>query len=207
MQRKIAILQSANLHFASHGFRGASLRDIARDAKVSLTLLNHHFGSKLDLLGAVVDAHRGVIERRILLFESARRSDPPPPTLSALLAQWVAELCHDAREADGRMFQRLLLRLLDDAETEATALIRARLEGFASSFVGALRALHPQASRRAVALAYVCTTSTALRLVTSMPRVAELAGEEPPAEGEVPADDQARLVKLLVAGAEAALRD
>src|SRR6201992_32017 len=64
MQRKTAILLAANHHFAHHGFRGASLRDIARDAQVSLTLLNHHFGSKYQLLSAVIDAHRAMLDER-----------------------------------------------------------------------------------------------------------------------------------------------
>jgi AcrR family transcriptional regulator len=55
---------AANHHFAHHGFRGASLRDIARDAQVSLTLLNHHFGSKFQLLSAVIDTHRAMLDER-----------------------------------------------------------------------------------------------------------------------------------------------
>ena len=50
MLRKQAILLAATEHFGRFGFRGASLRDIARSAGVSLTLLNHHFGSKAQLL-------------------------------------------------------------------------------------------------------------------------------------------------------------
>ena len=64
MQRKSAILVAANHHFAHYGFRGASLRDIARDAGVSLTLLNHHFGSKFQLLAAVIENRRPMLEER-----------------------------------------------------------------------------------------------------------------------------------------------
>ena len=64
MQRKNAILNAANHHFAHYGFLGASLRDIARDAQVSLTLLNHHFGSKYQLLSAVIDSHRTLLDER-----------------------------------------------------------------------------------------------------------------------------------------------
>src|SRR5476649_2956636 len=75
MQRKNAILVAANHHFAHYGFRGASLRDIARDAQVSLTLLNHHFGSKYQLLSAVIDSHRAMLDERasaLLELMSAR---------------------------------------------------------------------------------------------------------------------------------------
>src|ERR1700712_2475040 len=76
MQRKSAILLAANQHFAHYGFRGASLRDIARDAGVSLTLLNHHFGSKFQLLSAVIDSHREMLDERASALLAVMRSGP-----------------------------------------------------------------------------------------------------------------------------------
>ncbi|WP_223252362.1 TetR/AcrR family transcriptional regulator [Paracoccus mutanolyticus] len=40
------ILDSAELHFAEHGFSGASLRDMAADAGVNQALIRYYFGSK-----------------------------------------------------------------------------------------------------------------------------------------------------------------
>lgn len=44
-----AILRAAFDEFARVGFKGASLRSIGDAAKVNHRLINHHFGSKLDL--------------------------------------------------------------------------------------------------------------------------------------------------------------
>jgi len=44
-----AILRAAYDEFARVGFQGASLRNIGDTAKVNHRLINHHFGSKLDL--------------------------------------------------------------------------------------------------------------------------------------------------------------
>jgi AcrR family transcriptional regulator len=41
-----AILHAATVMFGKHGFRGASIRQIAREAGVSPGLVQHHFGTK-----------------------------------------------------------------------------------------------------------------------------------------------------------------
>src|ERR1700750_2172301 len=89
MQRKKAILVAANHHFAHHGFRGASLRDIARDAQVSLTLLNHHFGSKYQLLSAVIDSHRTMLDARAAATLQLVTAGQGRFTLRDLVQVWI----------------------------------------------------------------------------------------------------------------------
>jgi AcrR family transcriptional regulator len=54
-QRSSDILDAATAVFATHGYRGGSLRDIARQLDLSLTSIVHHFGTKYDLLEAVLE--------------------------------------------------------------------------------------------------------------------------------------------------------
>lgn len=54
-QRSSDILDAAARVFATHGYHGGSLRDIARQLDVSLTSIVHHFGSKYELLEAVLE--------------------------------------------------------------------------------------------------------------------------------------------------------
>lgn len=54
-QRSADILDAATNVFATHGYHGGSLRDIARQLDVSLTSIVHHFGTKYDLLEAVLE--------------------------------------------------------------------------------------------------------------------------------------------------------
>jgi AcrR family transcriptional regulator len=49
-----AILESARLQFVEHGYEGATVRRIAAAAGVDPALVHHYFGSKDDLLLAVV---------------------------------------------------------------------------------------------------------------------------------------------------------
>ena len=61
---KQAILRAAFDEFARVGFNGASLRNIADAAKVNHRLINHHFGTKLDLWKAAASyAFNGFYDR------------------------------------------------------------------------------------------------------------------------------------------------
>ncbi|MBK7975993.1 MAG: TetR/AcrR family transcriptional regulator [Deltaproteobacteria bacterium] len=50
------VLGAASLLFAEHGVDGVSVRDVARDAGVSLGLVHHYFGSKDALYQAAIAA-------------------------------------------------------------------------------------------------------------------------------------------------------
>jgi AcrR family transcriptional regulator len=54
-QRSSDILDAAATVFATHGYHGGSLRDISRELNVSLTSIVHHFGTKYELLEAVLE--------------------------------------------------------------------------------------------------------------------------------------------------------
>lgn len=54
-QRSREILDAATTVFATHGYSGGSLRDIARQLDLSLTSITHHFGTKYELLEAVLE--------------------------------------------------------------------------------------------------------------------------------------------------------
>jgi AcrR family transcriptional regulator len=49
------ILDAATTVFGTHGYHGGSLRDISRELNLSLTSITHHFGSKYELLEAVLE--------------------------------------------------------------------------------------------------------------------------------------------------------
>jgi TetR/AcrR family transcriptional regulator len=50
---KASILAAAERRFVAHGFAGTSMSDIARGARVTKSLIHHHFGSKEDLWNEV----------------------------------------------------------------------------------------------------------------------------------------------------------
>jgi len=102
---KEKILDAAEKLFARDGFHATSLRAITGDAAVNLAAVNYHFGSKEELLEAV-------IERRLLPL-NRRRSDLLEAELKA------------AQEAGRRPEARPLMRAL----VEPTIRLREQGEG------------------------------------------------------------------------------
>jgi len=204
MQRKNAILVAANHHFAHYGFRGASLRDIARDAEVSLTLLNHHFGSKFQLLSAVIDSHRAMLDERASALQALIASGPGRFTVRDLVQVWIRLAFRTAAEPDGEQFLRLMARVIDDPSEEAAEVVREKLDDAALVFIDALQQCYPNATRYAAASAYLYVSAALLKFLVGSRRLFRLAQAGAPADAG--AEDQARLTRFLVAGIEAALR-
>lgn len=71
--------------FALHGARGVSLRDVAREADVSPSLVVHHFGSK-DGLRDAVDTHVADVMTRLI----GELTDQPDDAGRATAALWAA---------------------------------------------------------------------------------------------------------------------
>lgn len=59
------LLDAAGERFAAHGFRGATLREIAERAGANLAAANYHFGSKEGLYLEVAREHFEALERRL----------------------------------------------------------------------------------------------------------------------------------------------
>lgn len=104
-QRSIDILDAATTVFATRGYRGGSLRDIARELDLSLTSIVHHFGTKEELLEAVLErADRTTEQNEVFDFDAACaefgvahatldrvRSGPQRPGILSLFAVLSAE--------------------------------------------------------------------------------------------------------------------
>ena len=203
MQRKSAILLAANQHFAHYGFRGASLRDIARDAGVSLTLLNHHFGSKFQLLAAVIESHRPMLDDRSSALLAVMQNGPGSYTVGDLVNVWIRIAFDTAKDPDGELFLRLVVRVIDDPSEEALQVVRDKLDDAALVFIDALQQCYPNATRYAAASVYLYVSATLLKFLVGSKRLFRLAHSGAPEDAR--AEDQSRLARFLVAGIDAAL--
>lgn len=84
--RREEILDGASALFAEHGYDGASLRDIAAHVGLSHPGMLHHFPTKEDLLGAVID--RLETQAQNALDHIAEISADPAALLRALSGLW-----------------------------------------------------------------------------------------------------------------------
>ena len=67
--RRTAILDAARAQFAAQGFGGTSMRAIARDAGVDVSLISHYFGDKAGLLVATMELPVNPIEKIASVIE------------------------------------------------------------------------------------------------------------------------------------------
>ena len=107
--RKDIILDRAEVHFADHGFQGASLSAIARDCEVGNPGLLHHFPSKELLYRAVLEKQAAeLMERMHKRVDKAEGIRERLQAFVSLQVEWM-----QSRPAGFRLITR---ELLDNAE-------------------------------------------------------------------------------------------
>lgn len=94
----------ANL-FARDGVDGALTRAIVTAAgQANDSAVNYHFGSRLGLLGAILERHMAAIEAR-------QPAGPPPTDIPGLIAVITLPVSGELESADGRDFLRIIVQL------------------------------------------------------------------------------------------------
>ena len=68
-QRRAEILAAFSRVLADHGYAGATIAAIAREAEVAPGLIHHHFQNKEELLGGLLDALMAGFRKRIAHHE------------------------------------------------------------------------------------------------------------------------------------------
>lgn len=118
---KEKILDSAEKLFALEGFHATSLRAITSDAGVNLAAVNYHFGSKDELLGAVIERrltplnqHRSdLLEAELATAKAESRRPDPRQVMRALVEPTI----HLREQGSGtEQFITLVGRILADPQ-------------------------------------------------------------------------------------------
>jgi AcrR family transcriptional regulator len=109
------LLEAAGAVFAARGYRGATLREIARRAGTNLAAANYHFGSKQRLYREVARSHFQRLQRR--LAESGALAEPE--ALAALSPAQLGDLL--------RARVRTMLETLLDRENPHATLMKREL--------------------------------------------------------------------------------
>ncbi len=84
-ERRRLILETAIVHFANKGYHNASTQKIAADVGISTTGLMHHFGSKQELLRAVLETRETQAFEQF--FHRLDPAEPDPVELFRLIAE------------------------------------------------------------------------------------------------------------------------
>ena len=134
-QRRAEIVASATAVFAARGYRGGSLREIAKQLGMSLTSVVHHFPSKSALLVAVLenadsahadsfqaDTRKEGVAHAVLQFVRRNIERPEMLRLLALMAAEASAPDHPAHEWFRDRYEQVVALL-------ATAVRRDQDEG------------------------------------------------------------------------------
>lgn len=196
------ILATAYDLFAANGIDGASIRDIARGATVSLAMVHHYFGSKQGLyqacIGAMLEELSGLGAELQASLATQGLGDPSKVISEAVLSGFRYARTH-------RTAVRLLQRsLVDTGEIDA----RVRDQNMVpfldtvSGVLGALTNRSPASLRLPIQSAIFLVVRYA---ITSERELTQLAGAS--ADAHAPQDETpAAIVAVEVHLAEAALR-
>jgi len=134
-QQQQAILQHAARLFASRGFPGTSMNELASAAGISKALLYHYYEDKYQLLVAIAEGH---IDRLTALVDEV---DAEPRTAEARLCRLIERFVQEY--ADAHAHHQVLvqdIKYLDAADEQR---IRDKERHVVASFAAAIAAVHP----------------------------------------------------------------
>jgi AcrR family transcriptional regulator len=197
--RQRRILRVALRLFAENEYAGVSLRDIAGEAGVSLTLIDHHFGAKHALFAAVVRSWCPAFGHAALEIRHALAQGRVGGT-GDLLEMVIAPVRQLLADPDGPPVLRLWARHRHSTELAISGPMGLAIEPFRAKIERALERIYPESTAAdrawAVAFAFAAILEYA---------IAELPGGEPVASASPSPEGQQLLLRYIEAGWRASL--
>lgn len=123
-QTALRILLAAENIFARGGYRAMTLREVTREAKVNLAAVNYHFGSKSNLMRAIIRERFEPINRKRLrlLDASITAHSPDPVPLGEIFDALLRPMFTESNNASGEKIT--LTQIIGRALAEPADLLR-----------------------------------------------------------------------------------
>jgi AcrR family transcriptional regulator len=149
MSTKNKILNAAEQSFADKGFNGTSLREITSKAEVNLAAVNYHFGSKKELIKAVMSRYMNELSPRL---ESALEDicqAPQQPNLVEVFSAFVEPLLalNQFQKNGTRNFLQLLGRGYSDSQGFLRWFLTTQYPNVITYFITAVQKAYPELSK------------------------------------------------------------
>lgn len=148
MTTKDKILNAAEKLFAEQGFNGTSLREITSAAEVNLAAVNYHFGSKKELIKAVMSRYMNELSPN-LSATLASVCALEQPNLTQVFSAFVSPLVslNEFRENGTAIFLLLLGRGYSDSQGFLRWFLTTRYPEVMENFVTAVKKAYPELSQ------------------------------------------------------------
>lgn len=142
---KERILDAAEFLLAENGYEATSLRAVTQAAGVNLAAVNYHFGSKKDLLEAVVRRVAEPVSRSRLEKLEAIEESSDEPTVEIVLRAFLEPVFHHLHDAGprGRTVFLLLSRVMSDPDPRIQNMLAAAFGDVGQRFIEHLAVLLP----------------------------------------------------------------
>lgn len=149
MSTKTKILDTADVLFANKGFNGTSLREITSLAEVNLAAVNYHFGSKKELIKAVMSRYMNELSPRLESSLNTICLDDAKPTLVEVFSAFLEPLLHlnHFKENGTSTFLQLLGRGYTDSQGFLRWFLTTQYPDVFSYFTQAINKAYPELSK------------------------------------------------------------
>jgi len=146
MSTKNKILDAAEYLFADKGFNGTSLREITSQAEVNLAAVNYHFGSKKELIKAVMSRYMNELSPRLESSLQVLCDSDQQPTLVDVFSAFIEPLLslNDYKENGTSHFLQLLGRGYTDSQGFLRWFLTTQYPNVISNFVDAVQKAYPE---------------------------------------------------------------
>ena len=177
MSTKTKILDAAEQLFAVRGFNGTSLREITSQAEVNLAAVNYHFGSKKELIKAVMSRFLDVLSPRLTLALVKLCEDETPPNLVEVFSSFVEPLLHlnEVKENGTSNFLQLLGRGYTDSQGFLRWFLTTTYPEVISSFVNAVQKAYPELTKEEIFWRLHFTMGTVVFTMSSSDALIDIA--------------------------------
>ncbi|MFT6247157.1 MAG: AcrR family transcriptional regulator [Cognaticolwellia sp.] len=147
MSTKNKILDAAESLFADKGFNGTSLREITSQAEVNLAAVNYHFGSKKELIKAVMSRYMNELSPRLELALT-EVCEQESPSLIEVFSAFIDPLLslNDYKNNGTSNFLQLLGRGYTDSQGFLRWFLTTQYPGVIDNFVIAVQKAYPELS-------------------------------------------------------------
>ncbi|MFP4674544.1 MAG: TetR/AcrR family transcriptional regulator, partial [Opitutales bacterium] len=192
------IVAAAEKLFAEKGFRAMTLRDVTHEAGVNLAAVNYHFGSKRDLMRAVIRSHFEPINTARIERLDALVAEHQPHSipLEAIFYALFSPLFEFATLKDGTIHHSLI-QLIGRSITEPAAFVRTMHNEFflepSRLFIQQLHRTCSDLPEEEIQYRFFFATSTLIGTIVKQSRLEMIS------ENKLSGQDTEPLLKHLVA--------
>jgi AcrR family transcriptional regulator len=173
------LIDAAERLFAEHGYHAVSLRNVMALAQVNVAAAHYYFGSKKNLLQAVLDRRAAQINhaRKERLLACLERGDKGA-SVEKILEAYIGPALEVCAEPGGELFVRVSALASVDPSPDVQDIMQSTYDETAKLFVTALKRARPKLKDTELYWRLQCVYGAMLYLRANNGRVARILGRK-----------------------------